>query len=57
MTCAPPGDEPNVLVAMNPAALKVNLADLEEGGIILVNEDAFTENNLDRAAYQSNPPR
>src|SRR5262245_47895603 len=41
-----PGDEPNVLVAMNPAALKVNIADLEPGGILIVNSDAFTENNL-----------
>src|SRR3954467_13052130 len=36
-----PGDEPNVLVAMNPAALKVNLSDLEEGGTIMVNTDGF----------------
>jgi len=50
-----PGDEPNVLVAMNPAALKVNLADLEPGGILIVNTDAFNENNLKKAAYESNP--
>ena len=50
-----PGDEPNVLVAMNPAALKVNLADLEPGGILIVNSDAFTENNLKKAGYTSNP--
>src|SRR5215467_13729422 len=50
-----PGDEPNVLVAMNPAALKVNLADLEPGGILIVNEDAFTENNLKKASYAQNP--
>lgn len=50
-----PGDEPNVLVAMNPAALKVNLADLEEGGILIVNSDAFNENNLKKAGYKSNP--
>jgi 2-oxoglutarate ferredoxin oxidoreductase subunit alpha len=50
-----PGDEPNVLVAMNPAALKVNLADLEEGGILIVNTDAFNENNLKKAGYSSNP--
>jgi len=50
-----PGDEPNVLVAMNPAALKVNLADLEHGGILIVNSDAFTENNLKKAGYTSNP--
>src|SRR6266540_4091339 len=40
-----PGDEPNVLVAMNPAALKVNIADLEPGGILITNTDAFNENN------------
>lgn len=50
-----PGDEPNVLVAMNPAALKVNIADLEPGGILILNSDAFTENNLKKAAYSSNP--
>jgi 2-oxoglutarate ferredoxin oxidoreductase subunit alpha len=50
-----PGDEPNVLVAMNPAALKVNLADLEPGGILIVNTDAFNENNLKKAAYTTNP--
>ena len=38
-----PGDQPNVLVAMNPAALKVNLADLEEGGTIIVNTDEFNK--------------
>lgn len=50
-----PGDEPNVLVAMNPAALKVNLADLEQGGILIVNTDAFSENNLKKAGYPANP--
>jgi 2-oxoglutarate ferredoxin oxidoreductase subunit alpha len=50
-----PGDEPNVLVAMNPAALKVNLADLEQGGILIVNTDAFNENNLKKAGYPANP--
>ncbi|MGQ0763213.1 MAG: 2-oxoacid:acceptor oxidoreductase subunit alpha [Acidobacteriota bacterium] len=50
-----PGDQPNVLVAMNPAALKVNLPDLEEGGTIIVNTDEFTKDNLERAAYHSNP--
>ncbi len=50
-----PGDEPNVLVAMNPAALKVNLADLEHGGILIVNTDAFNENNLKKAGYETNP--
>src|SRR5256714_4947410 len=50
-----PGDEPNVLVAMNPAALKVNQPDLEAGGLLIVNTDAFNENNLKKAAYTSNP--
>jgi 2-oxoglutarate/2-oxoacid ferredoxin oxidoreductase subunit alpha len=50
-----PGDEPNVLVAMNPAALKVNIADLEPGGILILNTDAFNENNLKKAGYQTNP--
>jgi 2-oxoglutarate ferredoxin oxidoreductase subunit alpha len=50
-----PGDEPNVLVAMNPAALKVNIGDLENGGILIVNSDAFTENNLKKASYSQNP--
>src|SRR2546428_12888180 len=50
-----PGDQPNVLVAMNPAALKVNLADLEDAGTIIINSDEFTKENLDHAAYKSNP--
>src|SRR6266498_2477927 len=50
-----PGDQPSVLVAMNPAALKVNIADLEPGGILITNTDAFNENNLKKAGYQSNP--
>ncbi len=50
-----PGDAPNVLVAMNPAALKTNIGDLEEGGILIVNEDAFTDQNLKKAGYESNP--
>jgi len=50
-----PGDQPNVLVAMNPAALKVNLADLEEGGTLIINSDEFTKENLEHAAYKSNP--
>ena len=40
---------------MNPAALKVNIADLEPGGILILNSDAFTENNLKKAGYTSNP--
>ncbi len=50
-----PGDQPNVLVAMNPAALKVNLADLEDGGTLIINTDEFTKDNLERAAYHTNP--
>ncbi|MDX6694771.1 MAG: 2-oxoglutarate/2-oxoacid ferredoxin oxidoreductase subunit alpha [Blastocatellia bacterium] len=50
-----PGDQPNVLVAMNPAALKVNLPDLEEGGTLIINTDEFTPANLEHAAYKSNP--
>ena len=50
-----PGDEPNVLVAMNPAALKADLGRLEQGGTLIVNEDAFDERNLEKAEYTSNP--
>jgi len=50
-----PGDQPNVLVAMNPAALKVNLADLEDGGTLIVNTDGFTPENLKYANYAANP--
>lgn len=50
-----PGDAPQVLVAMNPAALKKNLPDLERGGLIIVNTDAFTHQNLRKANYESNP--
>jgi 2-oxoglutarate/2-oxoacid ferredoxin oxidoreductase subunit alpha len=50
-----PGDRPNVLVAMNPAALKTNVMDLPKGGTLIVNADAFSEKNLDKAGYASNP--
>ncbi|HEX5037757.1 MAG TPA: 2-oxoacid:acceptor oxidoreductase subunit alpha [bacterium] len=50
-----PGDAPDVLVAMNPAALKTNLKDLKEGGMLIVNEDAFTDGNLKKAGYAANP--
>ncbi len=50
-----PGDQPDVLVAMNPAALKTNLADLRHGGMLIVNSGAFTEGNLEKAQYKSNP--
>ena len=50
-----PGDAPDVLVAMNPAALKANLVDVPAGAAIIVNADAFTAANLSKAAYASNP--
>jgi 2-oxoglutarate ferredoxin oxidoreductase subunit alpha len=50
-----PGDQPDVLVAMNPAALKTNIGDLPAGGALIVNSDAFTQANLNKAAYASNP--
>ncbi|MEX1168727.1 MAG: 2-oxoacid:acceptor oxidoreductase subunit alpha [Chloroflexota bacterium] len=50
-----PGDQPDVLVAMNPAALKTNIGDLPAGGALIVNSDAFTQGNLNKAAYASNP--
>jgi 2-oxoglutarate/2-oxoacid ferredoxin oxidoreductase subunit alpha len=50
-----PGDHPNTLVAMNPAALKANLKALEAGGTVIVNEDAFNDNNLRKAGYGANP--
>jgi 2-oxoglutarate/2-oxoacid ferredoxin oxidoreductase subunit alpha len=50
-----PGDAPNVLVAMNPAALKTNLSDLPKGGTLIVDADAFTERNLQKAGYAQSP--
>ncbi|MBM0279446.1 2-oxoacid:acceptor oxidoreductase subunit alpha [Micromonospora tarensis] len=50
-----PGDAPNVLVAMNPAALKANLADLPRGADIIVNTDEFTKRNLAKVGYQGSP--
>ncbi|MFI5254644.1 MAG: 2-oxoacid:acceptor oxidoreductase subunit alpha [Candidatus Limnocylindrales bacterium] len=50
-----PGDQPDVLVAMNPAALKTNIGDLPAGGALIVNEDAFTQANLNKAGYAANP--
>ncbi len=50
-----PGDEPDVLVAMNPAALRTNIGDLPPGGALIVNSDAFNANNLKKAGYDSNP--
>ncbi|MCA9796548.1 MAG: 2-oxoacid:acceptor oxidoreductase family protein, partial [Candidatus Eremiobacteraeota bacterium] len=50
-----PGDAPDVLVAMNPAALAANLKDLKQGGTLIVNTDAFTKNNLKKAHYDHDP--
>ena len=50
-----PGDEPDVLVAMNPAALRTNGGELPPGGALIVNSDAFTANNLKKAGYEGNP--
>src|SRR5439155_11130804 len=50
-----PGDAPNVLVAMNPAALKANVKDLPPSGTLVLDADAFTERNLQKAGYPANP--
>ena len=50
-----PGDAPDVLVAMNPAALKANVGELPAGGALIVNTDAFTPNNLNKVGYAANP--
>jgi 2-oxoglutarate/2-oxoacid ferredoxin oxidoreductase subunit alpha len=50
-----PGDAPNVLVAMNPAALKANIKDLPRGADLIVNTDEFTKRNLEKVGYHSNP--
>ncbi len=50
-----PGDHLDALVAMNPAALKTNLADLRKGGILVVDEDAFNKKGLEKAGYEQNP--
>ncbi|SEP85741.1 2-oxoglutarate ferredoxin oxidoreductase subunit alpha [Lentzea xinjiangensis] len=50
-----PGDRPDVLVAMNPAALKANVVDLPDGGILIVNTDEFTKRNLTKVGYDANP--
>jgi len=50
-----PGDAPDVLVAMNPAALKVNLGQLKTGGLLVVNTGTFTKGNLKKAGYETNP--
>jgi len=50
-----PGDAPDVLVAMNPAALKANLKDVKKGGTLLLNKDTFSQANLVKAGYEKNP--
>jgi len=50
-----PGDEPGVLVAMNPAALKANIKDVMRGGMLILNSDSFDERNLDKAGYAADP--
>src|SRR5215212_4162112 len=50
-----PGDEVDALVAMNPAALKTNVKAVKDGGIVIVNEDAFTPKDLQKAGYAANP--
>ena len=50
-----PGDIPDVLVAMNPAALKKNLKELTRGGVLIINSDSFDQKNLNLAHYESNP--
>ena len=49
------GDQPDVLIAMNPAALKVNVESLKPGGLIIADEGEFSQRNLDKAKYASNP--
>src|SRR5690554_801641 len=49
-----PGDHPDVLVAMNPAALKSNLEDLPAGGMLILDQEAFNEQNLKKAGYAAN---
>src|SRR3989337_1432569 len=49
------GDQPDVLVAMNPAALKVNVQHLREGGLIIADEGEFNARNLSKAGYDANP--
>jgi 2-oxoglutarate/2-oxoacid ferredoxin oxidoreductase subunit alpha len=50
-----PGDQPHVLVAMNPAALRTNIRDLPKGGTLIVNKDSFNDRNLEKAGYTANP--
>lgn len=50
-----PGDAPDVLVAMNPAALKANVSDVKPGGMLILNTEQFTAKNIERAGYKANP--
>ncbi|HWL94236.1 MAG TPA: 2-oxoacid:acceptor oxidoreductase subunit alpha, partial [Phycisphaerae bacterium] len=50
-----PGDAVDTLIAFNPAALKINLADVREGGIVIVNDDSFGKTDLKKAGYENNP--
>src|SRR5262245_65117016 len=49
------GDRPDVLVAMNPAALKANIGDLPRGGMVIANSDEFTKRNLTQVDFETNP--
>ncbi|MGZ5292876.1 MAG: 2-oxoacid:acceptor oxidoreductase subunit alpha [Actinomycetota bacterium] len=50
-----PGDHADVLIAMNPAALRADLAKVEPGGTVILNEDAFTQRNIEKAGYPADP--
>ena len=50
-----PGDHPDVLIAMNPAALKADLHTVGRGGTVIVNEDSFTQRNIEKAGFDSDP--
>jgi len=50
-----PGDQPNVLIAMNPAGLAANIGDLISGGVVIVNKDTFLDKNIERAGYKADP--
>ena len=50
-----PADQPDVLVALNPAALRANIDDLRPGGMVVINSDAFVAKNIERAGYQGDP--
>src|SRR5437868_7121607 len=50
-----PGDHADVLIAMNPAALKADLHTVERGGTVILNEDAFTARNIEKAGYAADP--